>query len=194
MQGNHIRPEFFKKQLLRKRIMLAMALRGRTNRQVFINKDRKTTPRELVDIKKENTPQLKIIISIYSHRGCCTFLFFIYFYSALISDRRRRDCKLPPLAPVLSMGWRVKRYRSADPGSLSAAPSRKTPESRWGSAPGRRRAQPPSPPELPAPRRCLQASAHPDITWADIQHISTGGGVDTQRREDEAEPLHNTHT
>lgn len=95
-----------------------MALRGRTNRQVFINKDRKTTPRELVDIKKENTPQLKIIISIYSHRGCCTFLFFIYFYSALISDRRRRDCKLPPLAPVLSMGWRVRRIDQ-----LTRAPS-----------------------------------------------------------------------
>lgn len=90
MQGNHIRPEFFKKQLLRKRIMLAMALRGRTNRQVFINKDRKTTPRELVDIKKENTPQLKIIISIYSHRDCCTFLFYIFLFCSHIRQKEKR--------------------------------------------------------------------------------------------------------
>lgn len=41
------------------------ALWGHTNRQVLINKDRKTTPRELLPAKKMLS-QLKIIISIYS--------------------------------------------------------------------------------------------------------------------------------
>ena len=67
-----------------------MALRGRTNRQVFINKDRKTTPRELVDIKKENTLQLKIIISIYSHLGCCTFFFSRFLFCSHIRQKEKR--------------------------------------------------------------------------------------------------------
>ena len=176
-----------------------MALRGRTNRQVFINKDRKTTPRELVDIKKENTLQLKIIISIYSHLGCCTFFFFLDFYSALISDRRRRDCKLPPPPPRSSArlssvwGWGRAVLISWPGLPLRCALAENTRISmRLGAG------QTPGPASLTS--RITRSEALPAGLHSPRHHLSWystrlhGGGVDTQRRGDEAEPLHNTHT
>lgn len=110
------------------------ALRGHTNRQVFINKDRKTTPRELICAQNKMLSQLKIIISIYSLPGTSLTHQLLHF-SVAASERKKRDCKLPSFAAqlaILSMGCRENGIDQLTRllHRCAGEPSQKTPESR----------------------------------------------------------------
>lgn len=90
-----------------------------------------------------------------------------------------------------------ERYWSPDPSLRhTGLPLQKTPESRWGLAPNTSRPSF-SLLEWPALRCCLQACAHLNITWADIQHsfsISIGEMFDTQHWAKSTSSQHSTHT
>lgn len=104
------------KVIARKENNAPTALWGRTNRQVFINKDRKTTPKSWSLLYKMLS-QLKTIylFSAWNFFNSSSDVLF-YFYAALISDIDREIVSPPPPQPaVLSMEG--ERYWSPDLGA-----------------------------------------------------------------------------
>lgn len=93
------------KVIARKENNAPTALWGRTNRQVFINKDRKTTPKSWSLLYKMLS-QLKTIylFSAWNFFNSSSDVLF-YFYAALISDIDR-EIVSPPLLSRPSSVWR----------------------------------------------------------------------------------------